>query len=213
MTAADLRRAAREQLDLRSGAAGSVTAAAGVMTSASHTMAERFHGGGKLLVLGSDGCAADAALIAGEFVQPGGAGKAALPALALAPPDASGADGVAGSGAAADHAPGTSSPYVSQLRHLAEPGDILLAVSSDGCCPDLAAVLALARAEGLATVALVGGDGGRVVADALADHVFVAHSGDPAVVKEVHVTMYHALRELVHVLLEQPGLFDPVVAP
>jgi hypothetical protein len=32
-------------------------------------------------------------------------------------------------------------------------------------------------------------------------------------VKEVHVTMYHALRELVHVLLEQPGLFDPVAAP
>ena len=39
----------------------------------------------------------------------------------------------------------------------------------------------------------------------------VARSDDPLVVKEVHVTAYHVLWELVHVLFEQPGVLDPEV--
>jgi D-sedoheptulose 7-phosphate isomerase len=61
------------------------------------------------------------------------------------------------------------------------------------------------------TVALVGGDGGRVVAERAADHVLVARSGDPRVVKEVHVTTYHVLWELVHVFFEQPGVLEPAM--
>ena len=34
---------------------------------------------------------------------------------------------------------------------------------------------------------------------------------DPRVVKEIHVTMYHLLWELVHVFLEQPGTLSPGV--
>ena len=128
-----------------------------------------------------------------DFLRPVGAGRRGLPAVAF------GRDG---------------SGSLSRLRRMAESGDIVLAVSADGCCPDdLAAALALARSRGLVTVALVGGDGGRIAADALADHVLVARSGDPAVVRQLHGTMYRALWELVHVLLEQPGLFDPVVLP
>jgi D-sedoheptulose 7-phosphate isomerase len=59
------------------------------------------------------------------------------------------------------------------------------------------------------TVALVGGDGGAIAANGVADHVLVARSTDPRVVKEVHVTMYHVLWELVHVFFEQPGVLDP----
>ncbi|MFD1052032.1 phosphoheptose isomerase, partial [Kibdelosporangium lantanae] len=55
---------------------------------------------------------------------------------------------------------------------------------------------------GMLTVALVGGDGGSIAAD----HVLVAASDDPRVVKEVHVTMYHVLWELVHVFFETPGV-------
>jgi D-sedoheptulose 7-phosphate isomerase len=54
-------------------------------------------------------------------------------------------------------------------------------------------------------VALVGGDGGAGAAGRLADHVLVARSTDPRVVKEVHVTTYHVLWELVHVFFEHPG--------
>jgi D-sedoheptulose 7-phosphate isomerase len=36
-------------------------------------------------------------------------------------------------------------------------------------------------------------------------------SGDPRVVKELQVTTYHILWELVHVFFEQPGVLDPGV--
>jgi D-sedoheptulose 7-phosphate isomerase len=160
------------------------------MITACHAMAERFHRGGKLLVLGSGGCAGDAARITVDFLRPIGAGRRGLPAVSF--------------GRDVDRC-------LSRLGRLAEPGDIVLAVSPDGCCPNLASALALARSRGLVTVALVGGDGGDVAARALADHVLVARSGDPVVVKDLHGTMYRALWELVHVLLEQPGLFDPAV--
>jgi D-sedoheptulose 7-phosphate isomerase len=56
------------------------------------------------------------------------------------------------------------------------------------------------------TIALVGGGGGAIAAESLADHVIRAPSDDPQVVKEVHVTAYHVLWELVHVVLERPGV-------
>ncbi len=43
------------------------------------------------------------------------------------------------------------------------------------------------------------------------DHVLVARSSDPLVIKEVHVTMYHVLWELVHVFFEQPAVLGPEV--
>jgi D-sedoheptulose 7-phosphate isomerase len=62
--------------------------------------------------------------------------------------------------------------------------------------------LAAAREAGLLTVALVGGSN---PVDSLADHVLVARTEDPCIAKEVFVTTYHILWELVHVLLERPG--------
>ena len=61
------------------------------------------------------------------------------------------------------------------------------------------------------TVALVGGDGGRIMAERAAEHMLVARSDDPRVVKEVHVTAYHVLWELVHVFFEQPGVLEPAM--
>jgi len=41
--------------------------------------------------------------------------------------------------------------------------------------------------------------------------LLVAASDDPRIVKEVHVTTYHILWELVHVFFEQPGVLAPGV--
>ena len=71
--------------------------------------------------------------------------------------------------------------------------------------------LATARELGLLTIALAGGDGGAIAAGPAADHVLLAGSDDPRVVKEIHVTMYHLLWELVHVFFEQPGTLSPGV--
>jgi len=72
-----------------------------------------------------------------------------------------------------------------------------------------------ARELGLLTVALTGGAvqsrGGPIATSKAVDHVLVAASADPRVVKEMHVTAYHILWELVHVFFEQPGVLGPGV--
>lgn len=57
--------------------------------------------------------------------------------------------------------------------------------------------LAEARRRGLVTVAFVGYDGGRVLADRLADHVIVTPSQHIPRIQEAQATGYHALRELI----------------
>ncbi|GAA3549651.1 SIS domain-containing protein [Nonomuraea rosea] len=57
--------------------------------------------------------------------------------------------------------------------------------------------LAAARSLGMLTVALTVN-----ATCAEADHVLAARSADPLVAREIHVTMYHLLWELVHVFLE-----------
>jgi D-sedoheptulose 7-phosphate isomerase len=101
--------------------------------------------------------------------------------------------------------------FAHQIRILAEPADIALGISSDGRCANVLRGLSEAHTLGMLTVALVGGDGGVIGASPVVDHVLLARSTDPRVVKEVHVTTYHVLWELVHVFFEQPGLLGPEV--
>jgi D-sedoheptulose 7-phosphate isomerase len=168
-------------------------------------MAVRFHQGGRLVVFGTGGPSADAQHVAVEFVHPVIVGKRALPAISLTA-DAATVTGIA-------ERAGMSAIFSHQLRYLARPADIALGISADGDSPSVVAGLETARELGLLTVALVGGlrvDGNQQ-AGKVADHVLVAGSADPRVVKEMHVTMYHVLWELVHVFFEQPGVLGPGV--
>ncbi|HEV2087599.1 MAG TPA: SIS domain-containing protein [Cryptosporangiaceae bacterium] len=170
---------------------------------ACYDIALRFHRGGKLITFGNGGCATDAQHVVVEFVHPVIVGKRALPAISLAN-DASAATGLAASA-------GMDETFTTQLDLMAHPDDIALGISPDGNCGNVARGLQVAREKGLLTIALTGGDGGRIAQDGLADHLFVARSDDPRVVKEIHVTTYHLLWELVHVFFEQPGVLDPGV--
>ncbi|MET8907755.1 SIS domain-containing protein [Micromonospora sp. NPDC004551] len=168
---------------------------------ACYAMAVRFHRGGKLIVFGNGGPATDAQHVVVEFVHPVIVGKRALPAISLTS-DAATLTGIA-------RAEGFDEVFAAQLRLLAAPEDIALGLSVDGRCANVRRGLAAARDLGLLTVGLLGGDGGDLARDAVADHVVVARSEDPCIVKEVHVTIYHILWELVHVFFEQPGLLEP----
>ncbi|SDX98446.1 D-sedoheptulose 7-phosphate isomerase [Amycolatopsis xylanica] len=170
---------------------------------ACHAMALRFHRGGKLVVFGNGGPSTDAQHVAVEFVHPVIVGKRALPAISLTA-DIATLTGIA-------NRAGLAEVFAHQIRILAEPVDIALGISTDGNCENVLAGLEAASALGMLTVALTGGDGG-LIANAGLDHVLVARSADPRVVKEVHVTTYHVLWELVHVFFEQPGVLSPEVA-
>ncbi|HET9968661.1 MAG TPA: SIS domain-containing protein [Streptosporangiaceae bacterium] len=198
---------ARRLFGLRDGAADDLAGQAEAVAAACHAMAVRFHQGGRLVVFGTGGPSTDAQHVAVEFVHPVIVGKRALPAISLTA-DVATVTGIA-------ERAGMSAIFSHQLRYLARPADIALGISArgisaDGDSPSVVAGLETARELGLLTVALVGGDGNQQVGKA-ADHVLVAGSADPRVVKEMHVTMYHVLWELVHVFFEQPGVLGPGV--
>jgi D-sedoheptulose 7-phosphate isomerase len=145
------------------------------IAAACRDLARAFHDGHRLLVFGAGAQWSDALHVSVEFVHPVIVGKRALPALALD------GDGLA------------------QLRVLAEPGDVLLALATTEAEP-ARTVLAAARERGLLTLALVGGP----EQEWWADHLFAVPSADPWVVQETQETLYHVLWELVHVFLELP---------
>jgi D-sedoheptulose 7-phosphate isomerase len=76
-------------------------------------------------------------------------------------------------------------------------GDALLALSTSGNSGNVVEALREARRRGLLTVAMVGYDGGRVAAEALADHVVVTRSEHIPRIQEAQASAYHVLRELV----------------
>jgi D-sedoheptulose 7-phosphate isomerase len=176
---------------------------AAAIAAACYQMAVRFHQGGKLVVFGTGGSSTDAQHVAVEFVHPVIVGKRALPAISLTS-DVATVTGVAARS-------GMAAIFSHQLRYLATPGDIALGISADGSCPSVLAGMLTARELGLLTIALVGGDGGAIAACPAVDHLLMTRSADPRIVKEMQVTMYHVLWELVHVFFEQPGVLAPGV--
>jgi D-sedoheptulose 7-phosphate isomerase len=176
---------------------------AGAVATTCHAMALRFHQGGKLVVFGTGTESTDALHVAVEFVHPVIVGKRALPAISLT------ADVATVTGLAADG--GMDGIFAHQIRLLAEPADIALGIAAGSASPSVLHGLEAARRMGLLTIALTGGDGGLIASSPAVDHVLAARSDDPRVIKEVHVTMYHVLWELVHVFFEQPGVFTPGV--
>ncbi len=192
---------ARRLFELRSGPADDLAGQADAVAVACHAMAVRFHRGGKLVVFGAGGASTDAQHVAVEFVHPVIVGKRALPAISLTT-DVATVTGIA-------ERDGVAAIFAHQIRYLADPADIALGLSADGNGASVLSGLEAARELGLLTIVLAGGDGGRIAASKAADHLIVTPSDDPRVVKELQVTTYHVLWELVHVFFEQPGVLGP----
>lgn len=196
----DLRAAAGAAFARREEPGLALARRAGDIAQACHDMAVRFQRGGTLLAFGNGGPSTDAQHVSVEFVHPVIVGKRALPALSLVT-DAATLMGVA-------RRSGLDEVFAHQIGVLASGEDIALGISSDGNDRNVLRGLEAARDAGLLTVALLGGDGGAVAASPAVQHALVVPADDPHVVKEVHVTAYHVLWELVHVFFEQPGLLE-----
>jgi D-sedoheptulose 7-phosphate isomerase len=176
---------------------------AGTVAAACHDMAVRFHQGGKLVVFGTGPSSADALHVAVEFVHPVIVGKRALPAVSLTA-DAATVTGIA-------ERDGMGAIFAHQIRYLASPADIALGISADGNSESVLNGLLTAHGMGMLTIALAGSSGGAIGASPAVDHVLASSASDPRIIKEVHVTTYHVLWELVHVFFEQPGVLGPAV--
>jgi D-sedoheptulose 7-phosphate isomerase len=87
--------------------------------------------------------------------------------------------------------------FARQIIAYGREGDVAMALSTSGNSCNVIQALEEARRRGLATIAFVGYDGGRVAAERLADHVVVTRSQHIPRIQEAQATAYHALRELV----------------
>jgi D-sedoheptulose 7-phosphate isomerase len=147
-------------------------------------------GGGRLLALGNGGSATDACDLVADFMDPperrGWPGRAALDLSADAAIITALANDI-----------GSEAIFARQIIAHGRPGDTVLALSTSGNSLSVLDALAEARRRSLTTVALVGYDGGRIAAEALADHVIVSPSQYIPRIQEAQATASHLLRELV----------------
>lgn len=152
-----------------------------------------YRNGGRLFCAGNGGSSCDAAHIAVEFLHPVTTGRPALAATHL------GADNAMLTAVANDI--GFGHVFVRQLIALARAGDALVAVSTSGNSENLLAACAQARKLGMVTIALSGGDGGKLARSADVDHCLTVGSDSIHRVQETHVAIYHIVWDLVHTLL------------
>ncbi len=157
------------------------------VVAAAMAIAASFAAGGKLLVFGNGGSAADAQHAAAELVGRFQRERAALAAVALTT-DASVLTAVAN-----DYA--FDRVFARQVEALGRTGDVALGITTSGRSPNVVAALEAARARGLVTIALTGADGGAA-GRAAAIHVNVP-SAATARVQEVHRTLLHVMCDLV----------------
>jgi D-sedoheptulose 7-phosphate isomerase len=160
---------------------------AGLVAECAAAVVERLRAGGKILIFGNGGSAADAQHFAAELLGRFARERRALPAIALTT-DTSSLTAIAN-----DY--GYERVFARQVEALGRSGDVAIGISTSGQSENVVAALALARERGLLTIALTGRGGGRLVsvADILID---VAHA-DTARIQEVHGMVIHILCELV----------------
>jgi D-sedoheptulose 7-phosphate isomerase len=92
---------------------------------------------------------------------------------------------------------GVEAIFSRQVIAHGRPQDALIAFSTSGNSVDVIHALTEARRRGLATVALVGYDGGRIAAEELADFVVVTRSQHIPRIQEAQASAWHALREAI----------------
>ena len=158
------------------------------LEAAAGVLRERFAAGGRLLVLGNGGSATDAMDVAADFRHPP-AGWSPRPVLDLTE------DAAILTALANDI--GVEAVFARQVIAHGRAGDALLAISTSGGSGNVLAALAEARRRGMATIALVGYDGGEIAAGGLADHVVITRSQHIPRIQEAQASAYHVLRELV----------------
>ena len=148
-----------------------------------------FRGGGKLLIAGNGGSAADAQHIAGEFLPRLRFDRNPLPAIALTT-DTSVLTAVGN-----DY--GYEQVFERQIRGLGRQGDVFIGISTSGRSPNVLAALDAARKLGITTIGFTGTARGANALRALCDIVLAAPTDDTPLIQQIHITAAHAICEVV----------------
>ena len=146
-------------------------------------MEEGVRCGGKLLLFGNGGSAADAQHIAAELIIRYKADRVPISAVALT------TDSSVLSACGNDL--GFDALFERQIEGLGRKGDVAVGISTSGNSPNVLKGLRRAKALGLRTVGLIGGTGGSMLD--LCDAAIVVPSAVTARIQEMHITIAHIL--------------------
>src|SRR5438874_3179856 len=149
--------------------------------------------GGKVLLFGNGGSAADAQHLAAELVGRFVRERAGLPAIALT------TDSSILTAVGNDY--GFDQIFARQVQALGRPGDVAIAISTSGNSPNIIEGVKAARKGYLKTIGLSGKDGGLLAAEA--DVVITIASTSTARIQECHITIGHLLCELTEEALAE----------
>lgn len=179
---------------LRSAQAKRRIADAGVeaIVAAAQLVVDCLAGGGKIMLCGNGGSAADCQHMAAELVSRLTADfqRPGLPAIAL----------TTDSSLLTAHANdfGFEEVFERQVRALGKPGDLLIGISTSGGSSNVIRAVHAARELGLRTLVLTGLSGPLV---AVADIALTVPSRDTQIIQEAHLAIEHAVVDLVERIL------------
>jgi len=147
--------------------------------------------GGKLIVFGNGGSAADAQHMVAEFIGRFKKERSALSAIALSTNTSS--------ITAIGNDYGYENTFTRQLEGLARPEDIVLAISTSGNSANIIKAVKTAKKLGNKVIGLAGVDGGELAT--LADIAIVVEDQSTPRVQESHILIIHAICELTEEIL------------
>jgi len=143
--------------------------------------------GGKVLLCGNGGSAADAQHLAAELAGRLRMERDGLPALALT------VNSSVLTAVSNDY--GYASVFARQVEALGREADVLVGISTSGSSENVVEALRTARAAGMVTIGLLGSGGGSM--EEYCDHVIRAPSDDTQRIQEVHIAVGHAICEQI----------------
>ena len=159
------------------------------MIEVGKALAECINNGGKILLCGNGGSAADAQHFAGELVVrlTSDYTRTALPAITLS------SDNFILTACANDF--GFEQVFSRQIEALGKPEDVLVCISTSGNSPNLIKAAQKAKEKKMKTVGLLGGDGGEL--KKFTDLSLIVPSHATPRIQETHICICHILCELI----------------
>ena len=156
--------------------------------------------GGKVLICGNGGSAADAQHLTAEFLirLTSDVNREGTPAISLLQ------DSSTFTAAINDFNP--DDLFKRNLQTLAKPEDILLALSTSGNSENIVQALKKAKEINISTIGFLGSDGGKCLK--FCDQAFLVPSNKTARIQEVHITAGHAVIAYVEARLLKEGFIN-----
>ena len=148
---------------------------------------DSLNNGGKILIFGNGGSAADAQHIAAELVGRYKVERRGLPAIALT------TDTSALTSIGNDY--GYDRVFDRQVEALANKGDMAIGISTGGSSGNVISALKLAKEMGCRTIGFSGRDGGEM--NTLCDVNLVVPAQDTPRIQEMHIVIGHTICHLV----------------